>query len=87
MVRLWLRSCFRWKGRTLFPASLGGICVASAIQTPSKRVVAAISVSTPVARMTVDREKEIMASVAQTARQIVIKLSESGAPGKDALKA
>ena len=50
-------------------------------------MVAAISVSTPVARMTVDREKEIMASVAQTASQIVVTLSESAAPGKDALKA
>jgi DNA-binding IclR family transcriptional regulator len=37
-------------------------------------VVAAISVSTPVARMTVDREKEITAFVAQTASQIVVKL-------------
>jgi DNA-binding IclR family transcriptional regulator len=68
-------------------STLGGICVASAIQAPSKRVVAAISVSTPVARMTADREKEIMASVAQTANQIVIKLSESAVPGKGALKA
>jgi DNA-binding IclR family transcriptional regulator len=52
-------------------STLGGICVASAVQTPVGRVMAAISVSTPVPRMTADREKEIMASVGQTASRIV----------------
>ena len=51
-------------------STLGGICIASAIHTGGNRVMAAISVSTPVARMTSDREKEIVVSVGQTARRI-----------------
>jgi DNA-binding IclR family transcriptional regulator len=62
-------------------STLGGICVAAAIQTPAQRVMAAISVSTPVPRMTADREEEIMVSTGQTASRIV-KLAEAAAPGK-----
>jgi DNA-binding IclR family transcriptional regulator len=51
-------------------STLGGICVAAAIQTNGGRVVAAVSVSTPLARMTPQREKETAAGVLQTANEI-----------------
>lgn len=51
-------------------STLGGICVAAAIQMDGGRVIAAISVSTPTARMTPDREMEIAAGVLQTAAEI-----------------
>lgn len=51
-------------------STLGGICIAAAIHMPDNRVVAAVSVSTPTARMTPEREKEIEASVFHTAQEI-----------------
>jgi DNA-binding IclR family transcriptional regulator len=48
----------------------GGICVAAAIRAPQSRVVAAISVSTPLARIAPEREKEIAAGVLQTSQVI-----------------
>jgi DNA-binding IclR family transcriptional regulator len=51
-------------------STLGGICMAAAIQMPDGRVVAAVSVSTPSARMTPDREKETATGVLQTAAAI-----------------
>jgi DNA-binding IclR family transcriptional regulator len=57
-------------------STLGGICVASAIETGANRVMAAISVSTPLARMTAEREKEIVASVGQTAHRIAADLQK-----------
>lgn len=50
-------------------STLGGICVAAAIQSGS-HTVAAISISTPVARMTTEREGEICAAVLEAARKI-----------------
>jgi DNA-binding IclR family transcriptional regulator len=51
-------------------ASEGGICVAAPIRSGPKRVIAAVSVSTPVARMTPDREKSTIEAVMKTARKI-----------------
>lgn len=51
-------------------SNLGGICFAAAIQFPGQPVVAALSVSTPVVRMTAQREEETRAAVLQAARQV-----------------
>jgi DNA-binding IclR family transcriptional regulator len=51
-------------------STLGGICLAAAIQSGAGRVLAAISVSTPVARMTPEREKETALAVVDTGRRI-----------------
>ena len=51
-------------------STLGGICIAAAVQMSDGRVVAAVSVSTPIARMTKVREKETAAGVLQTAAAI-----------------
>jgi DNA-binding IclR family transcriptional regulator len=51
-------------------STLGGICIAAPIRIKEGRVVAAISVSTPTARMTPDREAEIEEGVAQTAADV-----------------
>lgn len=48
---------------------IGGICIAAAICSGSEPVVAALSVSTPVVRMTHQREQEIATSVLEIARQ------------------
>ena len=56
-------------------STLGGICIAAAIQMNEGRVVAALSISTPISRMTPEREKEIAAGVLQTAREVAKKLS------------
>lgn len=57
-------------------STLGGICVGAAIQMESGPVLAAISVSTPIARMTSEREDEIAAGVFQTAAAISRKLRQ-----------
>jgi len=49
---------------------MGGLCVAAAIQLPDRRVIAAVSVSTPIARMSPEREKETAAGVLQTAGEL-----------------
>jgi DNA-binding IclR family transcriptional regulator len=51
-------------------STLGGICMAAAIKMPDGRVIAAVSVSTPSARMSPKREKETAAGVLQTAAAI-----------------
>ena len=48
----------------------GGICFGAAVRTEKKPVVAAISLSTPVMRMTKEREKEIRAAVLDSAKKI-----------------
>jgi len=48
----------------------GGICFGAALRIEGKPVVAAISLSTPVMRMTKEREKEIQAAVAVSAAKI-----------------
>ena len=49
---------------------MGGVCVAAAIQLQDRRVIAAVSVSTPIARMSTEREKEIATGVLQTATEM-----------------
>ena len=51
-------------------STLGGICMAAAIQMKDGRVIAAVSVSTPIARMSPAREKETAAGVLETAAAI-----------------
>jgi DNA-binding IclR family transcriptional regulator len=51
-------------------STMGGICVASAIRSGSGKVVAAISVSTPIVRMTPEREREIAEAVLGAAHEI-----------------
>jgi IclR family acetate operon transcriptional repressor len=48
---------------------LGGICIAAPISERNGRVVAGISVSTPLVRMTPEREAEIRNTLMETARQ------------------
>jgi DNA-binding IclR family transcriptional regulator len=48
----------------------GGICFGAALRIEGKPVVAAISLSTPVMRMTKDREKEVQAAVSASAARI-----------------
>ncbi len=49
---------------------LGGVCFGAPISNPAGRVFAAISVSTPIVRMTPAREIEISSGVVETARRI-----------------
>ncbi len=51
-------------------STLGGICYAAAIQTPGQPVVAALSVSTPVVRMTPEREAETRQAVLDAAVRV-----------------
>jgi DNA-binding IclR family transcriptional regulator len=48
----------------------GGLCIGAAVRAENGPVVAAISVSTPLVRMTKDREKEIRAAVLESAKEI-----------------
>jgi DNA-binding IclR family transcriptional regulator len=50
-------------------STLGGICVAAAIQSRN-HTVAAISISTPMARMTAERERQICKAVLESAQKI-----------------
>jgi DNA-binding IclR family transcriptional regulator len=52
----------------------GGICFAAALRTEGKPVVAAISLSTPMMRMTKEREKEIQEAVLEAAGKIATQL-------------
>lgn len=54
---------------------LGGICVAAPVAAPGKRIVSAISVSTPLVRMTPAREAEIREAVAETAARAARQLA------------
>jgi DNA-binding IclR family transcriptional regulator len=49
---------------------LGGLCIGAAIRPRDKQVVSAISVSTPLVRMTKEREQEIRAGVLEAAERI-----------------
>jgi len=51
-------------------ASEGGICVAAPIRSGQKRVIASVSLSTPVARMTPEREKATIEAVIKAAGEI-----------------
>ncbi len=51
-------------------STLGGICIAAPIRLPGGDVWAAISVSTPVARLSTEREQEIGRGVLQTTQSI-----------------
>jgi DNA-binding IclR family transcriptional regulator len=53
---------------------LGGVCFGAPISNPAGRVFAAISVSTPIVRMTPAREIEISNAVVETARRIETRL-------------
>jgi len=59
-------------------AAEGGICLGAAIRPEGKRVVAAISVSTPLARMTAEREQEIIQGVLDTASRMAKAISSTG---------
>jgi DNA-binding IclR family transcriptional regulator len=48
---------------------LGGLCIGAPIMVKDRRVAAAISVSTPLVRMTAEREAEIIEAVVETARR------------------
>lgn len=47
----------------------GGVCIGAALACDGSPVVASLSVSTPVVRMTPEREKEIIQAVLETARE------------------
>jgi DNA-binding IclR family transcriptional regulator len=55
---------------------LGGVCVGAAVTVDGAPVMAAISVSTPVVRMTPERELEITRAVLDAARQAAIELKK-----------
>lgn len=49
---------------------LGGICFSAAIRPQGSPVLAALSISTPVLRMTPDREQEIRSAILESAQRI-----------------
>jgi DNA-binding IclR family transcriptional regulator len=49
---------------------MGGICYGAAIQQPGRAVVAALSLSTPVVRMTAARDEETCMAVSEAARRV-----------------
>lgn len=49
---------------------LGGICYSAAIRPPGKPVVAAISLSTPIVRMTPERDEEVRKAVLDAAMRL-----------------
>lgn len=51
-------------------SNTGGLCIGAAIRPRDQQVVAAISVSTPLVRMTKEREQEIRAAVAESAEHV-----------------
>jgi DNA-binding IclR family transcriptional regulator len=53
---------------------LGGVCIGAAIRTEGGHVVSALSVSTPLVRMTPEREREITQVVLETARAAALAL-------------
>jgi DNA-binding IclR family transcriptional regulator len=55
-------------------STCGGICFGAAVRIEKKPVVAAISLSTPVMRMTKELEKEIRAAVLDSAKKIARQL-------------
>ncbi len=57
---------------------LGGICLGAPITAADKRVIAAMSVSTPMIRMTREREAEITRTVMEFARRASREVREAG---------
>jgi DNA-binding IclR family transcriptional regulator len=53
---------------------VGGVCIGAAIGTDGGHVVSALSVSTPLVRMTPEREQEITQAVLETARAAALAL-------------
>jgi DNA-binding IclR family transcriptional regulator len=51
-------------------ASEGGVCIGAPIQVPGHRVVASISLSSPVSRCTAGREERIIQRLLETAREL-----------------
>jgi DNA-binding IclR family transcriptional regulator len=49
---------------------LGGVCLSAAIQQPDKPVVAALSLSTPLVRMTPQREEETRKAILEAAHHV-----------------
>ncbi|MES2390758.1 MAG: IclR family transcriptional regulator [Acidobacteriota bacterium] len=58
-------------------STLGGYCIGAAIRSESEPVIAAISLSTPLIRMTPEREQQTRLAVLQTAQAIATKLLSS----------
>lgn len=58
---------------------LGGICYAAAIRPAHQPVVAAISLSTPIVRMTPEREQEIRKAVLEAAERIAAQMTSTSA--------
>lgn len=56
-------------------SNLGGLCIGSAIRPRGQQVVSAISVSTPLVRMTREREQEIRTAVSAAAERIAQAMS------------
>jgi DNA-binding IclR family transcriptional regulator len=57
----------------------GGICFAAALRSEGKPVVAAVSISTPIMRMSAQLEKDVQAAVLESAGRIAKLLDEAGA--------
>jgi DNA-binding IclR family transcriptional regulator len=51
-------------------SNTGGLCIGAAIRPPDQQVVSAISISTPLVRMTRAREQEIRAAISEAAVRI-----------------
>lgn len=58
----------------------GGICFAAALRSEDKPVVAAVSISTPIMRMSAQLEKDIQAAVLESAGRIAKLLDDASAP-------
>lgn len=56
-------------------SNTGGLCIGAAIRPKDQQVVSAISVSTPLVRMTREREQEIRTAVAEAADRIAKSMS------------
>ncbi len=58
----------------------GGVCFGAPVRTGESRVVAAVSVSIPVVRLTPERESEIIDAVREAGREIAVALESNAAP-------
>ncbi|HWB87538.1 MAG TPA: IclR family transcriptional regulator [Bryobacteraceae bacterium] len=57
---------------------LGGVCIAAPIRFPNQRVLASLSVSTPLVRMSPEREQEIAQAVIDAAHQADALVAQPG---------
>jgi DNA-binding IclR family transcriptional regulator len=57
-------------------SNTGGLCIGAAIRPPDQQVVSAVSISTPLVRMTRAREQEIRAAVSEAAARIAKVMAE-----------